>query len=169
MQFAAQDRDEGPEPRAQYHGADGRVYGITTAGTSHTDDLARRQKQYIYTMLFRIVVIIVVVLVPGIGWPVKILLMVIGAVLPFFAVVRANGPARTADDPTNMLIGAPQGRQLNEGRQGLPEGDDTLAGDAWERYDADEVDDDDDDGSDTDAAEDAADAVGRDGADRAGD
>jgi hypothetical protein len=159
VQFAAQDRDEGPEPRAQYHGADDRVYGITTAETSHSEDLARRQKQYVLTMLFRIVVIIVVVLVPGIGWPVKILLMVLGAVLPFFAVVRANGPDRRGKDPTNMLIGAPQGRQLNEGRPGLPEADDTIAGQAWE-----------DGAAEADAPNeaDAGGAADRDGADIAG-
>lgn len=160
MQFAVQDRDDGPEPRAQYHGADDRVYGITTAETSHSEDIARRQKQYVLTMLFRIVVIIVVVLVPGIGWPVKILLMALGAVLPFFAVVRANSQDRRGNDPTNMLIGAPQGRQLNEGRQDLPASDDTIAGEAWEDDAAD------DDAPDEDDADGAAD---RDGADLAGD
>ncbi|HEY3871464.1 MAG TPA: DUF3099 domain-containing protein [Actinocrinis sp.] len=165
MQFAAQDRDDGPEPRAQYHGAAGRVYGITTAETSHSDDLARRQKQYLLTMLFRIVVIIVVVLVPGIGWPVKILLMALGAVIPFFAVVRANGPSRRSDDPTNMLIGAPQGRQLNEGREGLPQGDGTIAGEAWENDEAA-----DDEAPDDEVSDDGAlDEDDRDGADLAGD
>lgn len=125
-----QERDEGPEPRAEGH-ADGRVYGITTAEISQTDDISRRQKQYIYTMLVRVVSIFVVVLVPGISWPIRILLMILGAVLPFFAVVRANGSSRPPD-PTNLLIGPPQGHQLNQGQPGLPQGDDTIAGEAWQ-------------------------------------
>ena len=170
MQFAAQGRDDGPEPRAQGHGAQDRVYGITTAGGSHTDDISKRQRQYIVTMLFRIAGFIVVALVPGISWPIKILLMVIVTVIPFFAVVRANGGPPPRTDPTNLLIGAPPGRQLNEGRPGLPKADgtledETLAGEAWESGGR-SADSSIDDSVGRDPDEDAADAAGENDTDR---
>jgi hypothetical protein len=101
---------------------DDQVYGITTAETSHTADISRRQKQYILTMLIRVVSIVVVVFVPGISWPVKIGLCVVATIIPYVAVIRANGGPTPEKDPTNLMIGPPQRGALGSAQPGLPGG-----------------------------------------------
>ena len=98
------------------------VYGITTADTSHTADITRRQKQYILTMLVRVVSIAVVVFVPGISWPVKIGLCLVATIIPYVAVVRANGGPTREKDPTNLMIGPPLRGALGSAQPGLPGG-----------------------------------------------
>jgi len=110
---SADDRD--PHPRTEEQ-----VYGITTAEGSHTADITRRQKQYILTMLIRVVSIIVVVCVPGISWPIKILLCLVATIIPYVAVVRANGGPGPAKGPTNLMIGPPPRGQLGSAQPGLP-------------------------------------------------
>ncbi len=96
------------------------VYGITTAETSHTQEITRRQKQYILTMLVRVVSIIVVVCVPGISWPIKIGLCLVATIIPYVAVVRANGGPTPEKDPTNLLVGPPPREELGAAQRGLP-------------------------------------------------
>jgi hypothetical protein len=98
------------------------VYGITTADTSHTQDITRRQKQYILTMLVRVVSIIVVVCVPGISWQLKAGLCLVATIIPYVAVVRANGGPSPQKDPTNLMIGPPPHGELGAGQPELPGG-----------------------------------------------
>ena len=110
---------------------DEQVYGITTADEGLSADLRRRQKQYILSMLFRAVSVAVVVFIPGIVWPVKIGLCVVATIIPYVAVVRANGrPPRDAQ-PTNLLIGPPQRPELEDEDPGLPAGPRVVPGEAW--------------------------------------
>jgi hypothetical protein len=95
------------------------VYGITTAETSHMQEITRRQKQYILTMLVRVVSIIVVVSVPGISWPIKIGLCLVATIIPYVAVVRANGGPAQEKGPTNLLL-APPREELGSAQRGLP-------------------------------------------------
>ena len=95
------------------------VYGITTAETSHTQEITRRQKQYILTMLVRVVSIIVVVSVPGISWPIKIGLCLVATIIPYVAVVRANGGPAQEKGPTNLVL-APPREELGSAQRGLP-------------------------------------------------
>jgi hypothetical protein len=95
------------------------VYGITTAETSHTQEITRRQKQYILTMLVRVVSIIVVVCVPGISWPIKIGLCLVATIIPYVAVVRANGGPAQEKGPTNLVL-APPREELGSAQRGLP-------------------------------------------------
>jgi Protein of unknown function (DUF3099) len=83
------------------------VYGITTADEPLSADIARRQKQYLIGMVFRLVAIAVVIWVPGISWQVKAVLGVIATVIPFFAVVAANGAPTPDHQSTNLLLAAP--------------------------------------------------------------
>ena len=88
------------------------AYGITTADGSHLDDVARRQKQYAATMGFRVVAIIVVVFVPGLTIMERVILGLVATIIPYVAVIRANGgPAQNAA-PTNLMIGAPRHPEL---------------------------------------------------------
>jgi hypothetical protein len=102
---------------SSHHGHDP-VYGITTAEHSHMEDIARRQKQYILTMLFRVVSVVIVVWVPGISWQLKVLLCLVATVIPYVAVVRANGGPTPEKNPTNLLLGPPGKDALESGSPG---------------------------------------------------
>jgi len=106
--------------RRQHPHDDDQVYGITTAETSHTQEITRRQKQYILTMLVRVVSIVVVVAVPGISWQIKIGLCLVATIIPYVAVVRANGGPTPQKDPTNLMLGQPSQGELGSAQQGLP-------------------------------------------------
>jgi hypothetical protein len=118
--------------RIGHHGGHEPVYGITTAEQSHTDEITRRQKQYILTMLIRVVSIVVVVAVPGISWPIKILLCGVATVIPYIAVVRANGGPTPEKDPTNLLLAPPDKPALGHEQPGLPGTGPVMPGEADE-------------------------------------
>ena len=88
------------------------AYGITTADGSHLEDISRRQKQYAATMLFRIVAILVVVFVPGLSVLERVILGLAATVIPYIAVIRANGGPSQDADPTNLMVGAPRQPEL---------------------------------------------------------
>ncbi|MGH6655641.1 MAG: DUF3099 domain-containing protein, partial [Actinocrinis sp.] len=129
------DGDGREQPRPQAHDAppreDESVYGITTAETSHVQEITQRQKQYIYTMMIRIVSITVVVLVPGLTWQLRVGLCVVATIVPFIAVVRANGGPVRDTDPTNLMVGRPAQGELGPSQHELPttgEGADFIVG-----------------------------------------
>jgi hypothetical protein len=105
-------------------------YGITTADGSHLDDIARRQKQYAATMAFRVVAIIVVVVVPGLSVMERVILGLVATIIPYVAVIRANGGPDTSE-PTNMMIGGPQQYELPPVDRALG-GRQRVDGDAWD-------------------------------------
>jgi len=125
--------------RNAHHGSHDPVYGITTAEQSHTDDVSRRQKQYILTMLVRVVSIIVVVAVPGISWPIKILLCLVATIIPYIAVVRANAGPMPEKDPTNLLVSPPQKPSLEWEQRGLPGAGTVISGEADAVVDTDDA------------------------------
>jgi hypothetical protein len=90
------------------------AYGITTADHSHLDDVSRRQKQYAATMGFRVVAILVVVFVPGLTIMERVILGLVATVIPYVAVIRANGAPTQDAPPTNLMIGAPRQNELPE-------------------------------------------------------
>lgn len=99
-------------------------YGITTADSSHLSDITKRQRQYVWTMLFRVVAILVVVLVPGLTLLERAVLGLVATVIPYVAVVRANGGPDQSEAPTHLMIGAPRQAEL-------PGADRALAGARW--------------------------------------
>jgi len=97
---------------------------ITTAGSSRADDIARRQRRYLFSMSLRTLCFVGAVLV-GPGWLRWVL--VAGAVLlPYVAVVMANAVSTKSDD--FALRGAPHGRpELQEGTgSAAPRGSDRI-------------------------------------------
>jgi hypothetical protein len=94
--------------RDRHHSAD--AVRITTAPRSRADDIAARQKRYIYSMVLRTVCFVGAVIVGG-GWLMWTFL--VGAIfLPYVAVVMANaGPGRNTD---------PALRQVGSGERELP-------------------------------------------------
>jgi hypothetical protein len=88
------------------------VVRITTAGSSRADDIARRQRRYVFSMGIRTVCFLSAVLV-GPGW-LRWVLVVGAVVLPYVAVVMAN--AVTSKDDEFALRGVtPDHAQLAEG------------------------------------------------------
>ena len=89
---------------------------ITTAGTSHEADIARRQRRYVLQMLVRCLCFIGAV-IAGVAqvnwlWPI---LMVAAVLLPYVAVVGANA-SDTRSDELPLTGGGRSDRQLGPGR-----------------------------------------------------
>jgi hypothetical protein len=64
---------------------------VTTAGRSHSDDIALRQRRYVLTQSLRIACVLLATLLPiALAW--KGLLIVGAVALPWFGVVMANAP-----------------------------------------------------------------------------
>ena len=90
---------------------------ITTAPRSRAEDIAARQKRYIYSMGLRTVCFVGAVVVGG-GWLMWAFL--VGAIfLPYVAVVMANaGPGRSSDAALRQVGGV--GRELPGSAPGRP-------------------------------------------------
>lgn len=71
------------------------VHSVTSAGLSHTDDIALRQRRYVITQSARIVCVVLAALLP-VSLPLKGVFMAGAVMLPWFGVVMANaGPTRS--------------------------------------------------------------------------
>src|SRR3954451_403397 len=86
------------------------VYGITDAPTPLSQDIRSRESKYLMAMGIRVAAFLLIVILP-IAWPWKIGLAVLALVLPYVAVVYANGgrePERGADslyqDPARRVL-----------------------------------------------------------------
>jgi fatty acid desaturase len=90
---------------------------ITSASASRNDDIAARQKRYLFSMGIRTVCFVGAILasVAGIHWLWPILI-VAAVVLPYVAVVMANA-ATTKDDGADLLDHGDR-RELGTGPQG---------------------------------------------------
>jgi len=97
---------------------------ITTAATSRADDIARRQRRYVFSMGLRTVCFLAAILV-GPGW-LRWVLVVAAVLLPYVAVVTANATTTKAD--VFALRDAPTGRpELTDGgKDAAPHGYDSI-------------------------------------------
>jgi hypothetical protein len=87
---------------------------ITTANRSRAEDLAARQKRYMFSMSLRVVCFVGAILV---GQGVFFWVLLAGAIfLPYFAVVLANVSTSRADEPGLRPV-APVGRELGAGER----------------------------------------------------
>jgi hypothetical protein len=92
---------------------------ITSAAASRNDDIATRQKRYLFSMGLRTVCFVGAILasLAGIHWLWPILIA--GAVvLPYVAVVMANA-VTTKDDGFALVDQGAQRRELGAGDRGL--------------------------------------------------
>lgn len=79
------------------------VSSITSAGLSHTDDIALRQKRYVMTQSVRILCVLLAASLP-VPVAYRILFLFGAVMLPWFGVVMANaGPIATRKTPGNQL------------------------------------------------------------------
>lgn len=81
----------------------GEVTVVTSAGRSHSDDIALRQRRYVMTQSVRIVCVILAAALPvPVAW--KGVLLFGAVVLPWFGVVMANaGPTAGKSRKTAMV------------------------------------------------------------------
>jgi hypothetical protein len=90
---------------------------VTTAGRSHSDDLALRQRRYLLTQSVRVVCLLLAATLP-VPLPVKGVLLAGAVVLPYFGVVLANaGPARDRRAPVaQRAVEQPERLEIRPGR-----------------------------------------------------
>ena len=92
------------------------VHGITDAPKPLSQDIRSRESKYLMAMGIRIIAFLLIVILP-IDWPWKLGLAALALVLPYVAVVYANGgrePQPGADSPYS----AAERRALLPGRGG---------------------------------------------------
>lgn len=106
------------------------VYQISDAPKRLTDDVARRQRNYMISMGVRVLLFLGAVLIP-VAMPFRLLLMLGALVIPYVAVIYANGgrePESHSDafyqppgpqelDATNVSLGAPGASWRSDGRE----------------------------------------------------
>lgn len=104
------------------------VYGITDAPKPLSQDIRSRESKYLMAMGIRVVAFLLIVILP-IAWPWKLGLAVLALVLPYIAVVYANGgrePEPGANSPYSAaerraLTSAAGSRKTGSDQAGEPE------------------------------------------------
>ncbi|WP_240809904.1 DUF3099 domain-containing protein [Actinomadura sp. WMMA1423] len=88
------------------------VYTVTDAPRPMSEDIGHRQRRYLVSMAVRTLCFVgaVVAAVAGAPWWLAVLMVVAAAILPYVAVVFANGGAR-ADGPGGLRRPRRQGTQ----------------------------------------------------------
>jgi hypothetical protein len=103
-------------------GAEPAVYRITGARQSLEADVRGRQRRYVISMLVRTAAVILTVLLWDVSRPLAVVTLVLGAVLPYVAVVVANAGRENAPSLPSAFI-------TSASRVGLPPaGDDADPG-----------------------------------------
>ncbi|MGH8870254.1 MAG: DUF3099 domain-containing protein [Actinomycetes bacterium] len=82
------------------------VYRVTSARRGHSQDIRRRERRYIITMLVRTVCLLLAIFVPV--TPLRIVFVVAAVVLPYFAVVFANSGHEPDGSAPDLLDAPPQ-------------------------------------------------------------
>ena len=129
--MARDQRNDGTARDGDGRGRDGDVVRITRARQSLSEDLKRRQRRYIVSMLVRTVVFIASVALLR-GWA-RWVGMAVAIVLPWFAVVVANVTRTGSAEPPVDQPPPPQRPQLGVGE--VRRGPVTVRGTATERRD----------------------------------
>ncbi|WP_194916037.1 DUF3099 domain-containing protein [Catenulispora rubra] len=112
------------------------VHGITDAPKPLSQDIRSRESKYLMAMGIRVAAFLLIVILP-IAWPWKIGLAVLALVLPYVAVVYANGgrePEPGADSPfthaeRQALLPGQSGRNTASDHSGDPRDNDGSAPD----------------------------------------
>lgn len=88
------------------------VFRITGARQGLEEDVRGRQRRYVASMLVRTLAVVLTVVLWDVSRPLAVVTLVVGAVLPYVAVVIANGGRENAPSPPTAMLGGGGRRQL---------------------------------------------------------
>jgi hypothetical protein len=91
------------------------VFRITGARTGLTEDVRGRQRRYIISMSVRTVSVLLTVLLWNVERPLAWATLVLGALLPYVAVVMANAGRESPPKPPSSYIPPPVRPELTAG------------------------------------------------------
>jgi len=114
------------------------VFRITGARSGLTDDVRARQRRYVISMSVRTASVILCIVLWNIERPLAWAMLVVGAVLPYIAVVLANGGRENAPPPPESSYVPPASQRAIEPSR-VDTGDDREAH-AWPYVPEDELD-----------------------------
>ncbi|MFJ9906420.1 DUF3099 domain-containing protein [Streptomyces sp. NPDC101152] len=93
--------------RKQHGGGNGQVFRITGARTGLHEDVRGRQRRYVISMSIRTVAVILAASLWNVERHVAIVALVLGAVLPYIAVVIANAGRENAPSLPTTFVTVP--------------------------------------------------------------
>jgi len=104
------------------------VFRITGARQSLADDVRGRQRRYVISMLIRTLSVLLTVVLWNVQRPLAVVTLVVGALLPYVAVVIANAgrenvpslPSSFVPAPVRPMLGA--AKPVTESQDGDPDG-----------------------------------------------
>ncbi|MDH6227601.1 DUF3099 domain-containing protein [Streptomyces sp. MJP52] len=85
----------------------GQVFRITGARQSLADDVGGRQRRYVISMLVRTLSVILAATLWNVQRPVAVVALVLGALLPYVAVVIANAGRENTPSLPSTFLAAP--------------------------------------------------------------
>ncbi|WP_448317856.1 DUF3099 domain-containing protein [Streptomyces sp. CO7] len=85
----------------------GQVFRITGARQSLADDVRGRQRRYVISMLVRTLSVILAATLWNVSRPVAVVALVLGALLPYVAVVIANAGRENTPSLPSTFLAAP--------------------------------------------------------------
>jgi membrane protein required for beta-lactamase induction len=92
---------------------DAEVFLITGARQGLADDVRGRQRRYVISMLIRTVSVLLTVLLWNVQRPLAVVTLVVGALLPYVAVVVANAGRETPPSLPSAFTDASARPELN--------------------------------------------------------
>ncbi|MFE0675048.1 DUF3099 domain-containing protein [Streptomyces sp. NPDC058867] len=93
--------------RKQHGGGNAQVFRITGARTGLQEDVRGRQRRYVISMSVRTLSVILAATLWNVERHVAVVALVLGAVLPYIAVVIANAGRENAPGLPSTFVGAP--------------------------------------------------------------
>ncbi|MFI8964835.1 DUF3099 domain-containing protein [Streptomyces sp. NPDC053493] len=103
------------------------VFRITGARQGLADDVRGRQRRYVISMSIRTVSVILAASLWNVERYVAIVALVLGAVLPYIAVVIANAGRESAPSLPSTFVPPPVRPELEAGAERTPSGSDHTA------------------------------------------
>jgi hypothetical protein len=93
--------------RKLHNGSHAQVFRITGARQGLQDDVRGRQRRYVISMSVRTVAVILAATLWNVSRPIAVIALVLGAVLPYIAVVIANAGRENAPSLPSTFVSSP--------------------------------------------------------------
>lgn len=113
------------ELRRKQHGPE--VFRITGARQGLAEDVRGRERRYVFSMLVRTVSVLLTVVLWNVQRPLAVVMLVLGAVLPYVAVVIANAGRENAPGLPDSHLPAPPRNALGPAGGAREPGDGVAA------------------------------------------